>query len=127
MGNLLTFLLPAIAPALTDGVRSLIARFTSGAGERPQNIAERVQLMQAETERLRVLADIDKPIGSPSQWVVDMRAAYRYIAVLLIWVFGSIAVFSGVDESLKIMLLDMCGASLSFIIGERFYLKLTGK
>jgi len=127
MGTLLTFLLPALAPAITDGVRGLVARFTGGAGSQPANIAERVQLMQAETARLQALATLDAPVGSPSQWVVDMRASYRYIAIGVIWALAGLAVFTHQDNALVLILLDMCGASLSFIIGERFYLKMTGK
>ena len=127
MSALLTFLLPAIVPALTDGIRGLVAKVTGSAGQRPANIAERVQLMQAETARLQALATLDAPVGSPSQWVVDMRASYRYIAIGVIWALAGLAVFTHQDNALVLILLDMCGASLSFIIGERFYLKMTGK
>jgi len=127
MSALLTFLLPALVPALTDGIRGLVAKVTGGAGQRPANIAERVQLMEAETARLQALAALDAPVGSPSQWVVDMRASYRYIAIAVIWALAGLAVFTHQDNALVLILLDMCGASLSFIIGERFYLKITGK
>jgi len=98
MGTLLTFLLPALAPAITDGVRGLVARFTGGAGSQPANIAERVQLMQAETARLQALATLDAPVGSPSQWVVDMRASYRYIAIGVIWALAGLAALADLDR-----------------------------
>lgn len=124
MGSLLTLILPAIVPALTDGVRGLIAKFTGNGGAQPQNVAETIQLMQAQTDRVRALAEIDKPTGDVSPWVADLRASFRYFAILLIWVTTAAAIFAQVDKALVLVLLDMTGASMSFIIGERMYLSL---
>lgn len=128
MGGLLTVLLPALIPALTDGARGLIGKFTGGAGARPQNIGERVQLMQAETERLRALAELDKPIGEPSKWVIDARAIFRYAAVAVIWAVTAACIFTpGISPEFTFVMLDLAGGSMSFIIGERFYLKIKGE
>lgn len=125
MGGLLTILLPAIVPALTDGVRGIVAKLTGGAGGNPANVAERVQLMQAETERLRALAEIDKPVGQTSQWVTDTRAIFRYGFVAAVWTVTAVSVFAGgVPMGVQMILLDMSGACGSFIIGERFYINL---
>lgn len=40
-------IIPALLPALTDGIRGLIGRFTKGAGAKPQNIDEVIKLGQA--------------------------------------------------------------------------------
>lgn len=124
MGAFLTYVFPALLPALTDGLRGVIAKLTGGAGGQPQNMQERVALMQAETSRLEALAKLDAPVGDPSKWVVNIRAVFRYAAITLIWIITAVAILSGADRALVLVLLDMCGASLSFIIGERFYLKL---
>lgn len=123
--NLLSILLPSIVPALTDGVRGLFAKFTGGAGGNPQNVAERIQLMQAETDRLKALAQIDTPAGEPSLWVTNLRGSFRYIAIIVIWLGTLIAVFTPtVPVEITSALLDMSGACMSFVIGERMYLGL---
>jgi hypothetical protein len=81
--------------------------------------------MQAETARLQALAEIDKPSGEPSRWVTNMRSSFRYVAIIIIWLATIAAVFdSNVAESIKMMMLDLSGACMSFVIGERMYLSL---
>ena len=123
--NILSLLFPAIVPALTDGVRGIFAKFTGGAGGTPQNVNERIQLMEAETKRLQALAEIDKPAGEPSRWVTDVRAVFRYAAIMIIWLATIVAVFDpSVPEAITLMLLDLSGACMSFVIGERMYLSI---
>lgn len=118
-------LFPALLPALTDGVRGIFAKFTGGAGGSPQNVTERIQLMQAESERLKALAEIDKPIGEPDKWVTNLRSSFRYIAIIIIWLATVSAVFTpSVPEAITLILLDLSGACMSFVIGERMYLTL---
>jgi hypothetical protein len=125
MGGLLSLILPAVVPALTDGVRGIFAKFTGGAGGTPQNVDERIKLMVAETDRLKALADIDKPSGEPSLWVVNIRAIFRYAAITLIWVATIVAIFTPtVATATTLILLDLSGACMSFVIGERMYLSL---
>lgn len=121
-------LLPSLMPALADVVRGLTAKITGGAGGQPQNVDERIKLMQADTERLKALATLDTPTGEPSQLVVDFRASFRYVAILLIWVIAGISLFTpSVPAILTGMMIDLSGATMSFIIGERMYFKLSGK
>ena len=47
-GSIASLILPALVPAFSDGVRGIIAKFTGGAGGQPQNVEERVKLMEAE-------------------------------------------------------------------------------
>ena len=118
-------LFPALLPALTDGVRGIFAKFTKGAGGNPVNVTERIQLMQAETARLQALAEIDKPAGEPSLWVNNLRSSFRYVAIIIIWLATIGAVFSTtVPEAITLIMLDLSGACMSFVIGERMYLTL---
>lgn len=117
-------ILPAIAPAVTDGLRGIFAKFTGGAGGTPQNVQERIQLMTAETERLKALAEIDKPIGNASLWVINVRGVFRYAAITVIWVVTGAAIFTPQAAQFVPLLLDIAGATLSFVIGERMYLGL---
>ena len=125
MNSILSLIFPAVIPVLADGVRGIFAKFSGGAGGTPQNVDERIKLMEAETARLQALADIDKPSGEPSKWVTDFRASFRYVAILLIWIATITAVFtSSVMPNITLMLLDLSGACMSFVIGERMYLTL---
>lgn len=123
--GLASLIFPALMPALTDGLRGIFAKVTGGAGGTPQNVGERIQLMQAETARLQALAEIDKPSGEPSRWVTDMRSSFRYIAILIIWLATIAAVFTpDIAQPITLMMLDLSGACMSFVIGERMYLSL---
>ena len=59
MGSLLSLVLPALVPAFADGVRGLFARLTGGAGAQPQSVGEAIQLMEAQTARVKALAELD--------------------------------------------------------------------
>jgi hypothetical protein len=120
---ILGMILPALLPAVMDGLRGIFAKFTGGAGGTPQNMTERIQLMQAETAKLQALAEADRPTGEISKWVADMRASFRYISILTIWAATIAAVFMpGVQPQYTLILLDLSGACFSFIIGERAYI-----
>jgi hypothetical protein len=125
MGGILGLILPALVPAFTDGVRGIFAKFTGGAGGTPQNMQERIQLIQAETEKLKALAALDTPSGEPSKWIVDLRASYRYVIITTILIATIFVVYSpGIQLGIVSVFLDMTGACMSFIIGERMYLSI---
>lgn len=124
MIGLESILLPAVIPVLADGLRGLFARFTGGSGARPQNVTEHIQLMQAQTDRVKALAGIDALSPSASPWVANLRGSFRYVAVGSIIATTLIAVLIDVDQPAVIVLLELSGASMSFIIGERMYLGL---
>lgn len=118
------FILPALLPAAADVGRAVVARVSGGKGAMPQNVAERVQLMQAETDRLKALAQLDAPTGQVSPWVADLRASFRYVAVGAVVLATLGAVLVAPEAAGTLVLLDMSGACMSFIIGERMYLGL---
>jgi hypothetical protein len=126
MTSLLSLILPALVPAVADGARGLIAKFTGGAGGQPQNIKERIELMKAESEKLQALAALDTPTGEPSKWIINLRASFRYIIISSIMIFTGIIVFNSdvVGTTVVAIFLDMTGACMSFVIGERMYLAI---
>jgi hypothetical protein len=83
MMAILTALIPALLPAAADGLRGIFSRLTGGAGARPQNVGELIQVMHADTERLQAVAALDSP-GGISQWVANIRALQRPAAVVLV-------------------------------------------
>lgn len=120
--SILNLILPALVPVVADGARGLFSKLSGGAGGMPQNVAERIQLMQAENERIRALAEIDKPSGEVAQWVANTRGIFRYAVIAGIWTLTAISMLTDVNNAYTLILLDMSGASMSFIIGERMYL-----
>ena len=125
MGSLLNLILPALVPAISDGARGLFAKLIGGAGGTPQNMQERIQLIQAETEKLKALSQLDNPTGEPSKWIIDLRACYRYVIITFILIATIFVVYSpSVSSAIVSVFLDMTGACMSFIIGERMYLGL---
>lgn len=123
-----TILVPALVPALADGVRALFGRLSGGAGAQPQNVDEVIKLMEAQTSRVQSLAELDKLAPNASPWVADLRGAFRYVIVggitlttLIVLIVSSFVPFS---EAVLLLLLDLTGAGMSFILGERMYLGL---
>ncbi len=126
IGSVASLILPALVPAFSDGVRGIIAKFTGGAGGQPQNVEERVKLMEAEAAKLQALAALDGVNGEPSKWIINLRASFRYIIISAIMLFTGIIVFNPevVGAGVVAVFLDMTGACMSFVIGERMYLTL---
>ena len=125
-GSIASLILPALVPAFSDGVRGIIAKFTGGAGGQPQNVEERVKLMEAEAAKLQALAALDGVNGEPSKWIINLRASFRYVIISAIMIFTGVIVFTPdiVGTSVVAIFLDMTGACMSFVIGERMYLTL---
>ena len=128
MSSLLaTVILPALVPAVADGLRGLFARITQGKGASPQNVGEVIQLMEAQTARLEALAKLDALSPNVSRWVADLRGAFRYVAVggiivSTVALVAADALGAQVNAQGLAVMLELSGASMSFIIGERMYL-----
>ena len=136
MTALLSLLLPALTPALADGMKGLFQKFFGGS--KPISTDDQVKLMQAEAEKLKAVAELDRPVGNPSQWVVDLRASFRYIAAGAI-ILGTISLTGGffaatylqpeyAQAAALIALLElfaqMSASVFSFMFGDRVYLGL---
>lgn len=122
MNVLLNLVLPALVPALADGLRGIFARLTQGKGAQPQTVDQAIQLMQAQTERLFALAKLDTPGGEVSRWVANLRGAFRYAIVSAIVAAAVPAALIAPEAAGTLVLLELTGACMSFIIGERMYL-----
>lgn len=118
---ILESLLPALIPVATDGIRSLVNKFTGGAGAAPANVTEVIELMQAETARMQALATIDQA-GNVSQWVANVRALQRPIAVVLVisGYLGSMYMPVSVDTSAQ--LASYAQMATFYLFGDRTYM-----
>ena len=111
-------LIGTLVPVGAEAVKQIVARFTGGV--RPTTVAEKIQLDQSEIERLKAVAALDNPGGTPSQWVVDLRASSRYIGALGVIAVGIASVFmAGLDATVKQIALEAANIAFGFLFGAR--------
>jgi hypothetical protein len=135
MGALLALILPSLIPAGLDAVKGLFS-----AAQRKWlglTVDEEIKLDEAAVKRLEALARLDD-LGStqPSQWVVDLRSSFRYIAACISILagigLGYTALYSNgiTSEEMSTVLLplalDLIGIPFSFIFGERLWAGMKG-
>ncbi len=132
--TILTTIGSALMPVLADGLRAIFAKLTGIGGAEPKNIDEAIKLMQAQTERLRALAELDNPYGEVSKWVANLRGAFRYILGALILMFSAIYVIivpliapQAYKVDIANYLLALTSIVFGFFFGDRVYLHLRNK
>ena len=137
--SILGIVLPALLPAVADGLKGVFQKFFGGT--KPVNVDEQIKLMQAETEKLRVIAELDKPSDKISVWVADLRASFRYLAAGFILIstmmFVAFYFFLVTNDPKNValvtlmpvldILLQLSASVFSFMFGDRLYLGLKGK
>lgn len=121
---LLTTVIPGLLPVVGDGIKTVINKVTGNNPAVPQSVDDAIALMAAQTERLRALAEIDKPAGNISPWVADLRASSRYIAVFLLITNGIGQGIWGTDPQVVLMSGQMAQSAFFFLFGDRVYLHL---
>ena len=113
-----TTLLSALVPVAANGIGQVITRFTGGV--RPTTVEEQLKLDNQEIERMKVVANLDTPGGTPSQWVVDLRASARYVGALVTIGCGLATLYiPGVTESVQVVALDAANIAFGFLFGSR--------
>lgn len=132
--TILAALLPAGVDILKDSAAAISRRIVG------LSVDDEIKLKDADVARLTALAALDNPYGTPSQWIVDLRASFRYIAAAVLILAGIIIMGVGADQYLNptemvnadlawaIILLgaETAGAPFSFIFGERMWTGLKG-
>lgn len=118
MSMLLTTLLSALLPVGVEGIKQVITSKLGGV--KATTIDEQIKLDQNEVEKLNALAKLDNPGGTPSQWVVDLRASSRYLGALGVIVAGIGSIFiPGIDAAVKLIALDAANIAFGFLFGTR--------
>jgi hypothetical protein len=112
-----------LAPAAVDLVKQgfgAISRRWLG-----MSVDDQIKLENSSVERLKALAQLDNPGGTPSQWVVDLRGSARYV-MAGVCIFAGIGVIAYMPANFEVgaQLLSM---PFGFIFGERMYLSMAGK
>ena len=115
---LIETIVSALVPVGAEAVKQLIARFAGG--ERPTSVDETIRLMKAESDRLQALAALDQPGGTPSQWVIDLRASARYIGALSVIAVGIGSLYVGeLPELVRVTALEAANIAFGFLFGSR--------
>jgi hypothetical protein len=118
LGPLITALISALMPVAVEGAKQGINKLTGGP--KATTIDEQIKLDQSEVARMEALAKLDNPYGTPSQWVVDLRASARYIAAWAVIIGGGAILFiSGIDLTVKGLAVEAISVAFGFLFGTR--------
>jgi hypothetical protein len=110
----------AFAPVAVEAGKAIVQRYIAPESVKPVSIDEQVQLEKSDIERLRALAELDKPADNVSPWVNNMRACVRPFVAASVTIKWCIAPQNAA--------LDFMVASVWFyLFGERTLLKKAGK
>lgn len=111
-------LIGALVPVAAESIKQLIVRWTGGV--RPASVDEQIRLMKAESDRLAALAALDQPGGTPSQWVIDLRASARYLGALSVIGVGIGSLYvSELPELVRVTAIEAANIAFGFLFGSR--------
>jgi hypothetical protein len=117
---ILEAILPALLPVAADGIRGVFNKVAGGAGAAPANVGEAVQLMDADTNRLKAIAEMDKA-GNVSPWVANVRALQRPVASGLIISGYLVAVTISAPEEVVLQMGQYAQMVTFYLFGDRSY------
>lgn len=107
----------ALLPVAVESGKQLITKWVGGV--KPTTIDEQIKLDQAEVARLEALARLDTPVGTPSQWVIDLRASARYVGALAVIAVGVSTLYIPVQDQIRTLALEAANIAFGFLFGAR--------
>ena len=123
---LIESLIAALIPVGVEGVKQAINHFSGGV--KPTTVDEQIKLDQNEIERIKAVATLDNPGGTPSQWVIDLRASARYIGALAVIAVGIGSLYIGVvPANVQIVALEAANIAFGFLFGQRIAISIGKK
>jgi hypothetical protein len=115
---LLEMIVSAAVPAVIDIIKSGAAKVFGGV--KPLTVDDQIKLDQADIAKLEALAKLDAPGGTPSQWVIDLRASARYIGALAVIGVGIGSLFmTMIDPKVQAIALEASNIAFGFLFGSR--------
>jgi len=122
---LIEMLLSTFAPVAVEGVKQGLSHLFGGV--KPLTVDDQIKLDNNEIERLKAVAALDNPVGTPSQWVIDLRASARYLAAWGV-IGGGIAIqFTTTDLVIKTAAMEAVSVVFGFLFGSRIVSGFTKK
>ena len=107
----------ALLPAAIEGGKQLLSKWIGGV--RPTTVDEQIKLDQNEISRIEALAKLDTPVGTPSQWVIDLRASARYIGALVVIAVGISTLYVPVSDEIRTLAIEAANIAFGFLFGSR--------
>lgn len=108
----------ALIPVGVEGIKQLIGHWSGDV--KPISVDEKIKLDQNEIDRLKALALLDTPVGTPSQWVIDLRASSRYIGALVTISVGlSTLYIPNLPKEVQVIGLEAANIAFGFLFGTR--------
>ena len=127
IGNILATMVPAFFPVIGDAFKMLIGKVTGTSMGEPKDFADWLAMKQLDIDKLKALAELDRPTGDISRWVANLRASFRYIFVGVIIIAAIVYNFLPPgyrDDSGLAFFNQLAGSATFYIIGDRVYLGL---
>ena len=112
----------ALVPVGVEGIKQLITNWTGGV--KPATIDDQIKLDQSEIARIEALAKLDNPGGTPSQWVIDLRASSRYLGALVVICVGLSTLYFSTTESIQRTGIEAANIAFGFLFGARIMANL---
>jgi hypothetical protein len=112
----------ALVPVGVEGIKQLITNWTGGV--KPATIDDQIKLDQSEIARIEALAKLDNPGGTPSQWVIDLRASSRYLGALVVICVGLSTLYFSTTESIQRIGIEAANIAFGFLFGARIMANL---
>lgn len=122
---ILETILASLVPVGIEGIKQAAARWFGGV--RATSVDEQIKLDANEIEKIKAIAELDKPAGQPSQWVVDLRASARYLGALLCIAVGIGSLFMPVAATVQALALEAANIAFGFLFGSRIVTNLIRK
>lgn len=118
---LIETIIGAVLPSVVEAGKQWVS--TKLGGVKATTVDEQIKLDKNEIEKLEALAKLDNPGGTPSQWVIDLRASSRYIAAFVVIISGLvIATTTAVPEVVQLAGLEAANIAFGFLFGSRIQL-----
>lgn len=123
---ILETILASLVPVGIEGIKQLIVKFTGGV--KPTTVDEQIKLDESDVKKLQALSALDNPYGTPSQWVVDLRASSRYLAALGVIISGiTVLYIPHVPETIAAISMEAVSIVFGFLFGQRILVSIGKK
>lgn len=109
-------MLAVFAPVVVEAGKAAVQRFIAPDVVKPLTVDEQLKLEQSDVDRLRVIAELDRPAENVHAWVNDVRAMMRPFVAVSVTVKWCIA---PQNASLDFMV----GSVWFYLFGERTLVK----
>lgn len=118
-------IIASLIPAVADVAKNLFSALSRRIGG--LSVDDEIKLANLDIERMQALAQLDVPGGTPSQWIIDLRASFRYIAAIIVILTGAVLLYLGHADgaaNLTDLGAQLIGLPFVLIFGERMVLSL---